>query len=194
MLRNTLLAAAAVFTLSYGAAQALVVGSSVTCTVVNGGAFGGGEPNCDPGPYAIQADGPTISLNGNGTVPSLLVEFTGGMVEINTAPGLGAIGFVDEILQLSGFIDSSGGSLFIDNFSDTLADPDFESSDVTILSGVLSVDLSGVIWLGGESASFEIASTGMSAVPLPPSALLMLSAIAGLGFGLRRRKKTGIVA
>jgi len=194
MLRNTLLAAAAVLTLSFGTAQALVVGSSVTCNVLNGSAFGGGEPNCDPGPYAIQADGPTISLNAVGTVPGLLVEFTGGMVEINTAPALGGIVFTDEILQLSGFIDSNGGSLFIDNFSEILADPDFASGDVTILSGILSVDLSGVTWLAGESASFEIASTGVTAVPLPQSALLMLSAIAGLGFGLRRRKKTGNVA
>lgn len=162
--------------------QASVIGSSITCNVLNGSGLGGGEPNCDPAAQIITAGGPTIVINGNGTVPALNIAFMAGWIDISAAPGLGSIGFTDEIIQISGIIDSTGETPTVRGFSDTVADPDFGLSDVTFSGNTLSIDLSGVTWLAGESAGFDVA------VPLPLPALLLLSGLAGLGFVARRKK------
>ncbi|MEO0622771.1 MAG: hypothetical protein AAFU49_02435 [Pseudomonadota bacterium] len=167
-------------------AKASVVGSSLTCEVINAGdglvnAFGGAEPNCDAGPYVITDTGPTIAINGNGTVAALEIMFMGGWIDITTATGLGAIGFTDEIIRLSGFVDSTGDEPIISAFSESIADPDFDLSDITLEGGVLEIDLAGVSWLSGEAVGFDVS------VPLPLPALLLLTGLVGLGYMGRRK-------
>ncbi|MEM9146475.1 MAG: hypothetical protein AAGC57_09770 [Pseudomonadota bacterium] len=187
-IRNVLALAGAVAmgaTAWQGAAQASVVGSSITCQVINAGdgvvnASGGSERNCDPGPYVVTDTEPTIFINSNGTTPGLEIMFMGGWIDIT---GLADQVFTDEIIRLSGFVDSNGDTPVIGGFSDTISDGDFGLGDLSFADGVLEIDLAGVTWLTGETVGFDVA------VPLPVPALLLLSGLAGLGLVARRRSK-----
>ncbi|MEL6220687.1 MAG: hypothetical protein AAFR79_19905, partial [Pseudomonadota bacterium] len=123
----------------------------------------------------------TIAINGNGTFAALEIMFMGGWIDITPTAGLVSISFTDEIIRLSGFVDSTGDEPIISAFSESIADPNFSLSDITLEGGVLEIDLAGVTWLSGESVGFDVS------VPLPLPALLLLTGLVGLGYMGRRK-------
>jgi len=172
MLKSSIITAAAVLaaTLSVSA-SAQNVGDTVTCSVTGTGTFGCANPS---------------AAVGAGT------EF-----QIGNAPSYSflAADFSQNLLYIDALADSSLGATIL-NFSDTTSPftsylllsssgfAGFDASDISIVGGVLSLDLRGTENTQGGRIALQL----NGAVPEPATWAMMLLGFGAIGMVARRRR------
>ncbi len=169
-------------------ASASLVGDTVSCTAE----FASDEFPlfCSPGSAVVTQDGVEFVLQSvEGPMTFNLVDVDPGAASItieNVLPG--AIDFFAgdgvTLSDLDWVDDPSAVILGISNFTSNIG---AVSSIVSSGPHRVTVDLSDLRFTENGFLSFDLV-TGASAIPLPPTALLLVGGLAGIGWVKRRRR------